>query len=139
VTAHTAVPPLPDDVLRACHARHALLHLGRAALFVALYLAGAVGAVLAAPHVPTLWLLLPLYLLAAASLHGLSLFTHEAVHGTLHHNRWLNGLLGAACALPVLQNFSAYRVLHCVTTPSSAATATPTTTRPTPAGHGWFL
>ncbi len=110
VTEH-AVPALADDVRSACHARHGLLHVGRAAVFVALYVGAAVGAVLVAPHVPMLCLL-PLYLLAAASLHGISLFTHEAVHGTLHRNRWLNGVLGAACALPVLQNFSAYRVLH---------------------------
>ncbi len=50
--------------------------------------------------------------MAAASLHGISLFTHEAVHGTLTENRRWNDVIGAACALPVLQNFSAYRVLH---------------------------
>ncbi|HZL36248.1 MAG TPA: fatty acid desaturase [Tepidisphaeraceae bacterium] len=55
---------------------------------------------------------LPFYLLSAASLHGISLFTHEAVHGTLCHNPGLNRALGAVCAWPVLQNFSAYKVLH---------------------------
>src|SRR5947209_17268882 len=55
---------------------------------------------------------LPLYLLAAASLHGISLFTHEAVHGTLCSNRALNRVLGAVCAWPVLQNCAAYKVLH---------------------------
>jgi fatty acid desaturase len=55
---------------------------------------------------------LPLYLVAAASLHGISLFTHEAVHGVLSDNRAVNRALGIACALPVLQNFSAYKVLH---------------------------
>lgn len=54
----------------------------------------------------------PLYVLAAASLHGISLFTHEAVHGTLSRSRVWNALGGALCAMPVLQNFSAYRVLH---------------------------
>lgn len=54
----------------------------------------------------------PLYLLAAASLHGISLFTHEAVHGCLSRHRTWNAVLGALCAWPVLQNFSAYRVLH---------------------------
>jgi fatty acid desaturase len=49
---------------------------------------------------------------SAAALHGISLFTHEAVHGTLCRNRRWNAVLGAACAIPVLQNFSAYRVLH---------------------------
>lgn len=55
---------------------------------------------------------LPLYLLAGASLHGISLFTHEGVHGTLCRSLWLNRLVAAACAWPVLQNFAAYRVLH---------------------------
>jgi fatty acid desaturase len=55
---------------------------------------------------------LPLYFLAAASLHGISLFTHEAVHGTLSLLPWWNRALGIACAQPVLQNFSAYKVLH---------------------------
>ncbi len=55
---------------------------------------------------------LPLYLLAAASLHGISLFTHEGVHGTLSPVAWWNRALSIACALPVLQNYSAYKVLH---------------------------
>jgi fatty acid desaturase len=55
---------------------------------------------------------LPLYLICAASLHGISLFTHEAVHGVLSSNRTTNRLLGIICAMPVLQNFSAYKVLH---------------------------
>ena len=70
---------------------------------------------MAAAQVQSAWqwlLLVPLYLLAAASLHGISLFTHEAVHGTLMANRMLNAVFGSLCALPVLQNFSAYRVLH---------------------------
>jgi len=54
----------------------------------------------------------PLYLLAAASLHGISLFTHEGVHGTLSQIRAWNRALSIFCALPVLQNFSAYKVLH---------------------------
>ncbi len=62
---------------------------------------------------PVYWLAAaPLYLCAAASLHGISLFTHEAVHGTLSRSRTWNAVLGAACALPVLQNYSAYTVLH---------------------------
>ncbi len=84
-------------------------HAARLVTFVLLYALAATGACLLAGH----WLAcLPLYLLAAASLHGVSLFTHEAVHGTLSRNRAVNHVLGAACALPVLQNFAAYRVLH---------------------------
>ncbi|HEY8750260.1 MAG TPA: fatty acid desaturase [Tepidisphaeraceae bacterium] len=55
---------------------------------------------------------IPLYLLAAASLHGISLFTHEAVHGTLCKSRFWNNAGGSVCAWPVLQNFAAYQVLH---------------------------
>ncbi len=59
------------------------------------------------------WLVcVPLYILAAASLHGISLFTHEGVHGTLSRNPAWNRVLAALCALPVLQNFAAYKVLH---------------------------
>jgi fatty acid desaturase len=50
--------------------------------------------------------------LCGASLHGISLFTHEGVHGVLHPNKAINHLLAAVCAWPVLQNFAAYRVLH---------------------------
>ncbi|MCE9667644.1 fatty acid desaturase [Myxococcus stipitatus] len=53
-----------------------------------------------------------LYVVAAAALHGISLFTHEAVHGGLARRPWLNRLGGMLCAWPVLQNFAAYKVLH---------------------------
>ncbi len=80
-----------------------------------LYVMSASAAVILAAKVDSPWqyfFCFPLYLLAAAALHGISLFTHEAVHGTLSKNRWLNAVAGAVCAIPVLQNFSAYRVLH---------------------------
>jgi fatty acid desaturase len=80
-------------------------------MFVVLYVLGAAGGILVASEWH--WLAaLPFCLLAGASLHGISLFTHEAVHGTLGRNPFWNGVLGAACAMPVLQSFSAYRVLH---------------------------
>jgi len=107
--------PLPETVYRDCHQRAAWPQILRGITFVLLYLLGALGAIWSTKEAvsPWLWLAaLPCYLLAAASLHGISLFTHEAVHGTLARNRWLNGILGALCAIPVLQNFSAYRVLH---------------------------
>lgn len=103
---------------------HRLSHdsVFRAAAFILLYVAcgWAIWQIqLSLPTQPgadfTPWALaasLPLYLICAASLHGISLFTHEAVHGVLSANHTTNRLLGIACALPVLQNFSAYKVLH---------------------------
>ena len=92
-------------------------HAVRLILFVALYAASAYAVCWMARSLhgrDAAWILAaaPLYLIAAASLHGISLFTHEAVHGTLSRNRRWNAVLGAVCAIPVLQNFSAYRVLH---------------------------
>jgi len=91
-------------------------HYVRLATFVGLYLATAAAACwLAHTLRGSAWLYaanLPFYLLAAASLHGISLFTHEGVHGTLSPRLWWNRVLSIACALPVLQNYSAYKVLH---------------------------
>lgn len=87
-------------------------HLLRLPLFLALYLGAAVLATVAAER-EVVWLArVPLYLLAAAALHGISLFTHEGVHGTLLPHPLANRALAAICAWPVLQNFAAYRVLH---------------------------
>ena len=55
---------------------------------------------------------LPLYLLAGASLHGICLFTHEGVHGTLHTNKWINDFIGSLTGYIVLQTMAGYRVLH---------------------------
>ena len=107
-------PRLSPDLLRTCHGREAWRHWARLSCFVGLYLVAAAAVILAAGRLSG-WqflLLAPAYLLAGASLHGISLFTHEAVHGTLSRNRFVNNVLGAACAIPVLQNFSAYQVLH---------------------------
>src|SRR5262245_2769120 len=90
-------------------------HYRRLVAFVCLYVAAASSACWLAMSWPGPWVfvvLAPLYLVAAASLHGISLFTHEGVHGTLSANVQWNRALSIACALPVLQNFSAYRVLH---------------------------
>src|SRR5262245_5394219 len=91
-------------------------HYGRLLTFALLYVASAFAAYRVVETCwgqPWLCVALPLLVLvSAASLHGISLFTHEGVHGTLslspHWNRWLS----IFCALPVLQNYSAYRVLH---------------------------
>jgi fatty acid desaturase len=90
------------------------LHYVRLIIFLVLYLTTAHAAFLLAQKFQgSAWLFLgPLYLLAAASLHGISLFTHEGVHGTLSIYPWWNRALSIACAQPVLQNYSAYKVLH---------------------------
>lgn len=89
--------------------------LSRLLVFVVLYLGAATAVTVWAEQLtgPLGWSArVPLYLLAAASLHGISLFTHEAVHGVLSPHPGWNRALGAICAWPVLQNFAAYKVLH---------------------------
>ena len=105
--------PLPPEVVRDLH-RARPGHGRRIAVFLTLYVTAAVAAWQLTAGRPA-WAYLaaaPLVVLAAAALHGLSLFTHEAVHGTLSRNATLNAIGGALCAWPVLQNYSAYRVLH---------------------------
>ena len=104
---------LPAAFIQEMHqARPA--HGRRAAVFVLLYISAATAAVvISGTRSPLLYLAcMPLWMVAAAALHGISLFTHEAVHGTLSKHPRRNAVLGALCAWPVLQNFSAYRVLH---------------------------
>lgn len=107
----TVKPRLDADSMRSLHQ---LSHASTALRFVAflcLYFIGAVAAVFLAGKFG--WAAsIPFWILAGASLHGISLFTHEAVHGTLAKNKVINACLGAVCAWPVLQNFSAYKVLH---------------------------
>ena len=90
-------------------------HLVRLAVFIVLYLGAAAALTVLAERLTGAlgWIArAPLYLLAAASLHGISLFTHEGVHGALSRSIGWNRALGAICAWPVLQNFAAYKVLH---------------------------
>lgn len=85
--------------------------------FVSLYALGATGTVyLASLDTWDIYFRvlgsLPCIFVAAAALHGISLFTHEAVHSVLNPSRVVNNVFGAICAWPVLQNFTAYKVLH---------------------------
>lgn len=102
-------PAVLREALRVDHR-----HLARIGVFLALYAGAGAAAVLLArdPSWASLALRVPLYVLAAASLHGVSLFVHEGVHGVLSRSPALNRALSMACALPVAQNFAAYRVLH---------------------------
>ncbi|MBY0528215.1 MAG: fatty acid desaturase [Gemmataceae bacterium] len=114
-TAHAPRVQVDPDLLDDLH-RIDGHHYRRLIAFVVLFVAAAAGLyvlVVQWPDSAWRWLAsVPLYLLAAASLHGISLFTHEGVHGTLSLSRPWNRALSIACALPVLQNYSAYRVLH---------------------------
>jgi fatty acid desaturase len=106
---------LDPTLMRSLH-RIEARHYGRLSVFVVLYLSAAWAAIWVTGKFHFgVWnyaVCAPLYLVAAASLHGISLFTHEAVHGTLSGHPWWNRALGIACAQPVLQNYSAYKVLH---------------------------
>ncbi|WP_372367609.1 fatty acid desaturase [Candidatus Uabimicrobium sp. HlEnr_7] len=87
----------------------------RMIVFLVLYFVSGYSAYMYVMWMSTWWaflLIFPLYIIAGASLHGISLFTHEGVHGVLSRNRLWNHTLSALCAMPVLQNFAAYRVLH---------------------------
>ncbi len=106
-----AIPMLGKEELRALHRLSHAATILRFACFSFLYLAAAAAAIAISRHAPW-YACAPLWIVAGASLHGISLFTHEAVHGTLSRNVMLNGLLGAVCAWPVWQNYSAYKVLH---------------------------
>jgi fatty acid desaturase len=108
-------PTLPPALFAELHVL-SYRHWIRLAVFACLYLAAAAGACLLAGALAdmraALILGLPLYVVAGASLHGISLFTHEGVHGTLSRRPAINRAVSVLCALPVLQNFAAYRVLH---------------------------
>ena len=110
----TRVQVEPSLLMELHQIRHH--HYARLVTFVLLYVTAAFGAYhLATTYAGELWFyaaLVPLVLVSAASLHGISLFTHEGVHGTLSRNHHWNRWLSILCALPVLQNYSAYRVLH---------------------------
>src|SRR2546427_13291917 len=90
VEAQVNVSPALIDELRHSERQHyarlfTFLMLYFAATFLACRIAQASGG--------SAWIYLanlPLYLLAAASLHGISLFTHEGIHGTLSVRRWWN-------------------------------------------------
>ena len=55
---------------------------------------------------------IPLYITAGASMHGVCLFTHEGVHGTIHKNILVNNFIGSLSGYIVLQTMAGYRVLH---------------------------
>ncbi len=112
ITSHGVVieAAVLDELQAASHRS-----LIRCVVFAGLYFLSAWAVVGLQARPTTVGVLLacvPIYMIAAASLHGISLFTHEAVHGVLSRNKVLNRVFGIVCAMPVLQNYSAYKVLH---------------------------
>lgn len=108
-------PRVNPEILNKLHITVSHRHNWRILIFLILYVVAAYTAFLLSKIIGSNWcylVCLPLYLVAAASLHGISLFTHEGVHGVLHQNLHWNRILSIICALPVGQNYSAYKVLH---------------------------
>ncbi len=108
-------PQISPEMLKKLHLTVNHRHNWRILIFVALYVVAAYTAFILSKIIDSNWCYLaclPLYVVAAASLHGISLFTHEGVHGILHKNPHWNRALSIICALPVGQNYSAYKVLH---------------------------
>jgi len=107
-------PELPKEIFVEVH-RIEHFQLIRILIFLCLFMCGALGAVnVVQAFDGALGMLAatPFYLLAAASLHGISLFTHEGVHGLISRHSGINDVISSVCAWPVLQTFAAYRVLH---------------------------
>ncbi|TNE50252.1 MAG: fatty acid desaturase [Deltaproteobacteria bacterium] len=115
MSAPSQRPRLSPELSRQLHTLEHQ-HVTRLLLFVGLYLGAAAGAIALYHALGGAWwsvlVCIPCYLLAAASLHGFGLFAHEGVHGVLFHKSWLNHAVSAACGLPLLQSYTAYRVLH---------------------------
>ncbi len=108
-------PRLNPDIIQKLHLTVNGRHNWRIFIFVGLYVVSAYTAFGLSNIIESSWsylACLPFYLVAAASLHGISLFTHEGVHGILHKKTHWNRWLSIICALPVGQNYSAYKVLH---------------------------
>lgn len=99
--------PLRRAAVRALHELNPWWNL-KIVLFIATWAAVAVVA-LTVPLVPVRLLC---YVLAGASLQGLGILMHEAVHGVLFRHRGLNRWLGFVCGLPAFLSVTAYRVGH---------------------------
>ena len=59
-----------------------------------------------------LWLSIPLAVLASHLMHGFLVGFHEATHGSLRKNRFLNEVSGTLMGVMSLSSFTLYRVLH---------------------------
>ncbi|MDZ4405949.1 fatty acid desaturase [Prosthecobacter sp.] len=63
-------------------------------------------------HGASLWLVVPLVLLASHLMHGAAVGFHEATHGLLRRNRRLNEIDGILLGVFSFMSFSLYRAAH---------------------------
>lgn len=104
--------PALRDVLRAippeCYARSTWRGLAAVGRDLALLV------VLVAVLVPAqAWYVLgPAWLLAASTISGLFVLGHDAAHGALFNQPWLNALVGRLCMLPSLHALSVWAYGH---------------------------
>lgn len=76
-------------------------------LFIAIWAAAGYTAL----HAPLL-VKLPCYFIIGATIQGLVILMHEAVHGIMFRNRILNRWIGFLCGVPAFLSVSAYRIGH---------------------------
>ena len=115
-------------------------HWTRLAVFAGLYLVASTGACLLAGTLDdmraAILIGLPLYVVAGASLHGISLFTHEGVHGTLSRRPGVNRAVSVLCACRFCRTSPLTGCSICGTTTTSASQAIPIITPTIRAGTG---
>ncbi|MEZ4702381.1 MAG: fatty acid desaturase [Rhodothermales bacterium] len=63
-------------------------------------------------NTPQLALRIVGYFVMGASIHSLAIFAHEATHGILFKNRFLNRWVGFFAGLPAFVSVTSYRVVH---------------------------
>ena len=100
-TENATGPPPPHWFSRSAFAVLVVLTLLTEVALAAVLLSGA-----------SLWLALPLVLLAGHLMHGSGVAFHEASHGHLRRSRFLNELDGVIIGVLSLMSFSLYRAAH---------------------------
>jgi fatty acid desaturase len=60
----------------------------------------------------TPWVVIPAIFVIGSRQHALFVLAHEATHYRLYGSRWLNDLIGSACATPAGLTMRTYRVIH---------------------------
>ena len=81
-------------------------------MLVFLVLFTEIGLAVALYHEASLWVLMPLVLLASHFMHGTAVGLHEATHGLLRKNRRFNEFDGVLLGVFSFMSFSLYRAAH---------------------------